>query len=387
MSPMKPRGSSQVSALATLGGLCAIALAFPFAARAQQPGVIRGVVTDSSQAPLFGATVEVSGTRLRTTTDERGEFRLTGVRPGAIDISVRRLGFAPVRRRARLDASAGPAPFHIVLAWLPTTVRPVVVHGNRVEFVGRLGGYYERLHRRTNGVFIPRDELDRRSNRSLSQLLAATPGVNALHLRTGGSVRMRGRSCRPLVWLDGVPMPAGEVDLDAFAVSSIHGIEIYLGSTNAPMAYTTGQGRSSCGTILLWSRGMDTEHARTPARRSIDLEALAAANAVYTADQVEQQAELTEGQLEVTYPPPLFASGTVGSVVAEFVVDAEGRIEPGTFEILSETHPLFGEAVTAALSRARYIPAIKNGVAVRQLVHQPFTFARGAAQTSARAQD
>ena len=198
---------------------------------------------------------------------------------------------------------------------------------------------------------------------------------------------MRGRSCRPLVWLDGVPMPAGEVDLDAFPVSTIHGIELYLGSTTAPMAYTASQGRSSCGTILLWSRGRDTEHPRPSQRRTIDLEELAASNAVYTADQVDRQAELSQRPLEVGYPPALFASGIDGSVVAEFVVDANGEIEPPSFEIFSATHPLFGEAVVDALSRARYTPAIKDGVKVRQFVHQPFTFSRGSVRASASVQD
>ena len=46
---------------------------------------------------------------------------------------------------------------------------------------------------------------------------------------------MRGRTCWPLVWIDGTPMPAGEVDLDAFSPSTIQGIELYLGSTTAPI--------------------------------------------------------------------------------------------------------------------------------------------------------
>ena len=380
-------GFAHGRASAGLTLLWASAIAFPSTARAQQPGVLSGVVTDSSQTPLVGALVEVSGTALRGRTDDRGAFRITGVKPGDIEITVRRLGFAPVTKTARLASNTAPAAHHIILSALPTVVKPVIVQAGQVEFVGRLAGYYERLHRRSSGVFIPREEIDRRNNRTLSQLLSATPGVNAVRLRSGGAVRMRGRSCRPLVWMDGTPLPAGEVDLDAFPVSSLHGIELYLGSTTAPLAYTAMQGYSSCGTILLWSRGRDTEHARSGQRRTVDLEELAASQAVYTAAQVDKQAEISGQRLEVKYPPALFASGIDGRAVAEFVVDAEGGIEAETFELLSATHPLFGAAVEEAMSKARYTPAIKDGVPVRQLVHQPFVFSRGSARTAASVQD
>jgi TonB family protein len=367
--------------------LCASAFIAPSLARAQHLPVLNGSVTDASNTPVFGAIVEVAGTALRGRTDEDGHFRIAGIGYGAIDITVRRLGFASVNVTAHVVANQQPAPLNIVLPALPTTVKPVVVQASRVEYSGRLAGYYERLHRRSNGVFIPREEIDRRSSRSLSHLLSSTPGISALRLRSGGAVRMRGRSCRPLVWLDGVPMPAGEVDLDAFPVNTLHGIELYLGSTTAPSTYTASQGQSSCGTILLWSRGRDTEPSTTRVRRNVDLEQLAVSRALYTADQVDRQAELREQPLAVDYPAGLFASGTAGSAVAEFIVDADGTIEAESFEIFFASHPLFGEAVREAMSRARYTPALKDGVAVRQLVQQPFTFSRGIVRTSASRQD
>lgn len=185
---------------------------------------------------------------------------------------------------------------------------------------------------------------------------------------------MRGMRCRPLVWLDGVPLPAGEVDLDAFPVSTLQGVEVYLGATNAPMAYTALQGASSCGTILLWSRGRDTEQADAIQRLSLDLDELTAAHAVYTADLVDKPAHLARQDLQVIYPQDLVASKTAGSVVAEFVVSARGEIEPGSMQIVSASQPSFAQAALQALSRAHFDPALKDGVAVRQLVQQPFSF-------------
>ncbi|HWL38872.1 MAG TPA: TonB family protein [Gemmatimonadaceae bacterium] len=367
--------------------LCASALVYPSLTSAQNPAAVSGVVTDESQTPVFGATVEITGSKLRARTNERGEFRIHGVAPGSVEIQFRRLGLAPVSRTMLIAANEQPAPLHIALPALAIAVKPVIVQASRVEYTGRLAGYYERLYRRSSGHFIGREEIDRNANRNLSQLIATTPGINALRLRQGGAVRMRGRSCRPLVWLDGTPLPAGEVDLDAFPVNTLHGIELYVGATSAPIAYTAARGQSNCGTILLWSRGKDTEPGAGARRRNVDLEELAAASVIYTADQVDTEAELIERPLQVRYPPALFAAGTSGTVMAEFIVEADGTILPESFEIFSSSHPLFGEAAMQALSNARYTPAVKKGVAVRQFVQQPFSFSRGGVRTSANVQD
>ena len=68
------------------------------------------------------------------------------------------------------------------------------------------------------------------------------------------------------------------------------------------------------------------------------------------------------------------AAHTRGNVIAEFVVNAEGRVEPGTLGIISSTHPLFADAVRRAVAVAIFTPALRAGKPVRQLVHQPFEF-------------
>jgi TonB family protein len=269
---------------------------------------------------------------------------------------------------------------------LPRTLRPVLVQANQVEYKGRLAGYYQRLQRRSGGYFISREEIDRNSSRALSQLLRSVPGISAFPIRSGGSaVRMRGRGCRPLVWLDGIPLPAGEVDLDAFPTSTIHGIELYPGSTTTPPDYTANAGLSSCGTIMLWSRGADTDPPRTRPAKAVDLDRLVQSMSVFSADQVDKPAQLmTLESLTVTYPPELFAGGVGGSVLVEFVVDTAGKIERGTYSVVSSSHALFTAAVAQALESAAYTPALKNGRAVRQAVQQPFNFDPGPRKAAQR---
>jgi TonB family protein len=170
-------------------------------------------------------------------------------------------------------------------------------------------------------------------------------------------------------------MPAGEVDLDGIPPTTLHGIELYLGATTAPMRYTGGRNASSCGTILLWSRGPDTDPIQSRGPR-VSLDALVRAVQVYTADQVDQRAMLDPSKhVEVEYPPALFAEHIPGQVIAEFVVDPTGHIELDTFGVVSSTNRLFSEAVRHAIEEMLYKPAQVEGRAVRQLVHQPFKFA------------
>jgi TonB family protein len=191
----------------------------------------------------------------------------------------------------------------------------------------------------------------------------------------GGGVRMRGRNCWPMVWLDGLPMGTGEVDLDAFPPSSIQGIELYLGSTSAPARYGGMRDQASCGTILLWSRGPDTDPVTSPVKPVWDLEKMIASLSVYTAEQVDKGAQLDPAHSgPVTYPPPLFSAHVTGTVIAEFVVDTTGRVEDGTFGIVSSPNPLFSEAVRQAVVNVMYTPALRHGLPVRQVVQQPFDF-------------
>lgn len=347
----------------------------PLRAGCQGQGTIGGTVTDSAGIPLLGVEITIDGSAIRAYTNEEGVFRLGGVPFGTRTLSARRLGFAPGQTTVDVSSSS-EASVAIRLRLLAATLPPVVIRPGRVNYSGRLAGYYERLERRSAGYFITRDQIDHESTRLLGQLLQHVPGVTAVRGRGGiTAIRLRGRTCWPLVWIDGTPMPSGDVDLDSFSPNTIHGIEVYLGSTTAPARYTYTRDVSSCGTILIWSRGPDTDPITPVPTPSVDLEALLATLSVFNADQVDKRATLdTTRLLQLSFPPPLFAAGIHGLVIAEFVVDTEGRVEQGTVGIVSSTAPLFTEAVRVALETASYTPAIRQGHPVRQLVQQPFEF-------------
>jgi TonB family protein len=363
--------------LIALGASFTLLFAATVGAQATTSGVIMGVVVDSTlDVGIAGAEVLLEGTSRHAMTDERGQFRIDGEAASGGTLRVRRLGFHP-----KVVAASGPTglePIRVQLAPATQHLTAVLVRGERTRYTGRLAGYYERLEQRSVGQFITRAEMERERQTQLSQVLRRAPGVTVGRGRAGimNSVRMRGRDCWPLVWLDGAQMGAGDVDIDSFSPSSLEGIELYLGSTNAPSRYQGMRGKSECGTILLWSRGSDTE-PRSASRgvTPTQLESLIASLSVFTSDEVDTAAALdTIVTPPLPYPQSMRAAGINGVVIAEFVVDTAGGIEPDNFGIVAATHPLFAEAVQAALRTATFRPAVRRGRAVRQLVRQPFEF-------------
>jgi TonB family protein len=322
---------------------------------------------------IIGAEVSLDGTALRALTDEHGAFRLVAPTKGRMTLRVRRLGFRP-----KLVTVSGPADqVQVQLAVTAQSLAPVVVRAERGSYSGRLAGYYQRLERRTRGQFITRADLERERPAQLTDMLQRNPGIRVTRGRPSAqSVRMRGRDCRPLIWLDGAPMSAGDVDLDSFSPGSLEGIEMYLGSTDAPARYQAARGQSECGTILLWSRetGMGSRATARDATPD-ELERLLESLSVFTSDQVDVPAALdAPGEWGVSYPPSMLASGATGMVIAEFVVDTLGRLEWDTFGIVASAHLLFSEAVREAVGAAQFQPARRNGLRVRQMVRQPFEF-------------
>jgi TonB family protein len=98
-----------------------------------------------------------------------------------------------------------------------------------------------------------------------------------------------------------------------------------------------------------------------------------ASGRAYSENQVDRAVQVTRAAVP-RYPEALRSVNVTGEVVVSYVVDARGRVEPGSIKILSASHKLFGDAVRTALLSARYRPAEVNGQAVRQLVEQPFIF-------------
>jgi protein TonB len=101
---------------------------------------------------------------------------------------------------------------------------------------------------------------------------------------------------------------------------------------------------------------------------------VAPSDGVWSSNLVEREV-VPLGGAAPRYPETLRGAGVEGEVVAEFVVDTTGRVEPATVTFPQRAHPLFEQAVRQALRGMRFRPAEAGGRTVRQLVRQPFVFA------------
>ena len=77
---------------------------------------------------------------------------------------------------------------------------------------------------------------------------------------------------------------------------------------------------------------------------------------------------------DIRFPKSMRGSGTVGSVVAQYVVDAGGRVRPDSWRPVVSTHAEYLAALRAHAPAMRYEPARLDGRPVCQLVRNQVTF-------------
>jgi hypothetical protein len=123
-----------------LRGCCGLALlcfALATPGASQQPlQSVQGVVRDSSGVPLAGAEVVV-GPR-KGTTSPQGLFRIDSLRPGQYSITVRLVGFHPVRSRVAVVA-AEPTQVEYFLVRAPLVLPTMIVTARRSGIYGSVG--------------------------------------------------------------------------------------------------------------------------------------------------------------------------------------------------------------------------------------------------------
>ena len=193
---------------ALVGAALALALAagIPRYATAQETpprAIIHGTILDATSGqPIGEARVTLHpDPPLETVTDKDGEFRFPPVAPGAYEIEVRRLGYAPARIAvtAHPDSTAG------------TSVRldPRALAGPQIEVTTARA-----TERGTPVAFTELDQKEVRSSywaQDVPMLLAETPGTYAYSDAGNGIgysyVKIRGFSQRRVaVTINGIPL-------------------------------------------------------------------------------------------------------------------------------------------------------------------------------------
>ena len=351
-------------------------------------GTVRGTVRDAQGAPVASAEVQwlPNGPVVRTRED--GTYLLSGAPAGTVPMRVRRIGYLAAQR----DVSVAP-PGAVTADWLleraPQQMAVLNVSARREPSDSRLAGFRARLAAKRGGHFITRERIEQSGNRSLLDAFRGIPGVRIgapLRGNSGRQIRFRTNGCPPVVFIDGFPASAADFDFDSIDLNMVEGIEMYPSSSSVPPELLAPRGLEQCGVVALWSRPAQPRlpRARSTEERRAALVSELAAGTVLTAEQVDEQASLTNGELEVLYPEGLWRTGVSGAATVEFVVDDRGRLDWGTLIVVSATLPEFGKAVVESLVPAKWSSAVKGQKAVSQLIVLTIEFARPPAEPAAR---
>lgn len=224
-----------------------------------QTGVIDGVVTDSSAAPVSGARVTIKGLSLEVTTPESGRFRFNGVPPGLYVMTIGKLGYKSALTTIRVAAGDTLRPAYELIPTGGTVLGEVKVTGTsssptRQDFDARraLG----------RGKFMTEEEIDKRSSAGATELLRTFSAVNVvapLGSRSASapvyyamSRRDGTNSCPMAVVVDGFQRPIPYDLSELPSPKEIMGIEVYAGNATIPVQFA--RWNSGCGLILVWTR-------------------------------------------------------------------------------------------------------------------------------------
>src|SRR5258708_38394511 len=75
-----------------------------------------------------------------------------------------------------------------------------------------------------------------------------------------------------------------------------------------------------------------------------------------------------------SYPEQLRRAGISGSVQLEFIVDASGKVEPGSVQVVVASVPALGEAAKAVVEKIEFTPGTIKGEPVRARVLLPLSY-------------
>jgi TonB-linked SusC/RagA family outer membrane protein len=246
--------------------LAGAVLLIPGLAASQEPAVVQGTVTDAATgAAIADARVSIVGTALQSVTDARGFYRITGVRPGAITVQVRRIGY----KATELQATVSPG--QTFTGDFQLTASVVVLE--EVVITGTAGEQTRRAQAAVVADIGVADIAAVAPVTTVAQVLQSrVPGVSVLAASgTSGAstqIRVRGASSislsnEPLVYVDGIRVASGAFAawftggqlydrLNDFNPDDIESIELVKG----PAAATLYGADASTGVIqIITKRG------------------------------------------------------------------------------------------------------------------------------------
>ena len=215
------------------------------------PGVIDGVVSDTSLVSLSGASASLVGTSLEVVTGANGRFRIVGLPAGQYILVVRHIGYASSSTVMQV-ASGDTLRMSFALRPVVNELGTVVVAGKRLS--PKMTEFEDR-QKLGFGQFMTQAEIGKRNSVFVGDLVRTFQSVDVVPRGLFGEVAVSRRfgRCPFQVFLDGVALPAPVNLKDLPSPKTLAGIELYSGPATIPLEYKTSTG-GFCGVILVWTK-------------------------------------------------------------------------------------------------------------------------------------
>ena len=204
---------------------------------------------------VSGAHVRLYGTELATLSNEKGDFRLSGVPEGTQGIEVLSLGYEA--RRITVDVERNVAPLSVTLDRTAVVLDSVIVTAKRLaRSYTKANRDFDARARVGSGHYFTESDIEARKPTFITDLLRLVPGVVVVRqgfdvgiFSTHGSMGFGNSSCAMALYVDGMQLDAQAVS--DMSVQSVHGVEVVpaLGGGTPP-----GYKSSPCGSIWIWSK-------------------------------------------------------------------------------------------------------------------------------------
>jgi hypothetical protein len=224
--------------------------------RSQGKATLIGKVVDPNGAPLAKARAAVEADDAASVTNNDGEFRLTGLRPGTRSLTVHRIGFASVEIPVDVS-STSTRSVTVTMARYVAMLDAVRVTAIRDIGLQRVG--FTDRQKTASGKFYGPEEIANRNPDKLLSLIETAPMLRmATNADSKRYVTGRHNGC-VAYFVDGHSWYSAsgndpDVSPDAFlSGAELGAVEVY-DEMSAPAEYMRFTNGGTCAVVVIWTK-------------------------------------------------------------------------------------------------------------------------------------
>jgi hypothetical protein len=260
-----PTVTRLAAALALIGVSATWASAQERSSKPQATTSLQGVVRDTARSPIEGAEVIVHSADRSASTSPAGTFRLDALSPGRYWVTVRRVGYVPVRAALTLEPN-DDRKVEFELEEMTRELPEVEVWAQETWWTRRFREF-SRRQKSALGRFVTRDDIERMNPVYLADLVHRYFPFNRFdgfqpswpvnrHSSWMASTYVRSSmfgSCSPSISLNGGSPMSGWAVND-FQPESVEALELYRRASDIPLEFRMMSQVSGCGLVVVWLR-------------------------------------------------------------------------------------------------------------------------------------